>query len=243
MSHGEGGQGNTNASLPTGAPGVTHPAASTCRTLWLPGGHQKPLGHPLPSPHCQAAAWEGRGHSLGLVGLCRRRMRAEWVWDCKGMKTLDEADEGIGRDVAPRVATTTLGAWDGPETSQLLCPSNSSSHCHQQRRERTLCCRCPSPGVLTVPTLPSPALQSCCTPLLAAEIHVAHVHEASFCSWYHSAVAFGSSRISEVLIHRSLSLLLQGAGPGTGAGGVSARSPLACVMQKVRQDDNYPFQF
>lgn len=104
VSHGEDGQWNTNAWVPTGAPGETHLAESTHSTLRLPGGHQKPSGH-------QAAAWEGRGQSLGLVGLCRRRKREERVWDCKGVKTLDEADEGIGRDVAPRVATTTLGTW------------------------------------------------------------------------------------------------------------------------------------
>ena len=48
-------------------------------------------------------------------------MRAEQVWDCKGVKTLDEADEGIGRDVAPRVATTTLRTWDGPEIVARSC--------------------------------------------------------------------------------------------------------------------------
>lgn len=48
-------------------------------------------------------------------------MREKQVWDCKGVKTLDEADEGIARDVAPRVATTMLGAWDGPETVTSSC--------------------------------------------------------------------------------------------------------------------------
>lgn len=35
------------------------------------------------------------------------------------------------------------------------------------------------------------------------------------------------------------SLLLQGAGRGRRAGGVSVRSPLACAMQKDRQDDKF----
>lgn len=48
-------------------------------------------------------------------------MKAKGAWDCKGVKTLDEADECIGRDVAPRPATTTLGAWDGPETAASSC--------------------------------------------------------------------------------------------------------------------------
>lgn len=79
MSHGGGGQGNTN-----GAHGCSQgDSASTCSTRRRPGGHQRPSGH-------QAAAQEGRGKSLGLVDLCRKRRRAEWVWDCKGVKTLDQ---------------------------------------------------------------------------------------------------------------------------------------------------------
>lgn len=217
---------------------MTHLAASTHSTLRLPGGHQKPSGH-------RAAAWEGRGQSLGLVGLCRRRMRVEWVWDCKGVKTLDGADEGTGRDVSPRVATATLGAWDGPDTaasSRVLPTQNFPLPPAEMGENRG---KCPSPGVPTLPTLPTlpgPARCSCCSPL-AAEIHVAHVHEANFCSWCHSDMAFGSSHISEGL-HPRLSIpLLQGAGQSRGVGGVSVRRPFACVMQKVRQDDNFPFQF
>lgn len=78
-------------------PGVTHLAVST-------------LGH-------QAAAWEGRGQSLGLMGLYRTRMGVMWVWNCKGMKTTNETDESIGRDVA----TTRLGTWSGPETASNSC--------------------------------------------------------------------------------------------------------------------------
>lgn len=90
-----------------------------------------------------------------------------------------------------------MGAWDGAEAVARSCALPPQHfHCYQQRQERTICCRCPSPGVLTVPTMHSPALWSCCTALLAAEIHVAHVLTASFHSWYHSAMAFRSSHVS-----------------------------------------------
>lgn len=124
------------------------------------------------------------------------------------------AGEGVGKDVPPGVATTVLGAWDGPEA--VAAPVSfqySTSHCHQQRWERTLCCRWPSLGTLTEHTLPAHSA-ALLHPPLAAEIHIAHVCEATFHRWYHTAVALESSHISEAL-HQ---LVSSPSAPGSRAG-------------------------
>lgn len=203
MSHGGGGQGNTN-----GAHGCSQgDSASTCSTRQLPGGHQRPLGH-------QAAAQEGRGKSLGLVDLCRKSRRAEWVWDCYGVKTLDQ-------QVEPKARMCLWGGYHhagsmgwARDSSQLLCPSNIALPTATSRDGR-------GPSAAGGPawghsqsTHCQPHSAALLHPPLAAEIHIAHVHETTFHRWYHTAVALESSHISEAL-HQ---LVSSPSAPGSRAG-------------------------